>query len=190
MDYQVNLPEGQIGKWKVEKFTVTPEDEELERMRAFSNGGRFVRAGTYTQLMRGETLVMSDTPDEIRDHREPIYKAVGHCLVNGLGLGVVVNAMLKRQQVEHVTVIEIAPEVIQLVGQHYLAIYGDRLQIICSDALTWTPPKGTRYNVVWHDIWDTICADNLPEMHKLHRRYGRYADWQGSWCRWRCERSR
>jgi hypothetical protein len=32
--------------------------------------------------------------------------------------------------------------------------------------------KGKRYDMVWHDIWDDICSDNLEGMAKLHRKYG------------------
>jgi hypothetical protein len=66
----------------------------------------------------------------------------------------------------------------------------DRLRVIHADALKWMPPKVMRWSVVWHDIWDDISVDNLNEMTKLHRRYGRRCDWQGSWCRAECERAR
>jgi hypothetical protein len=58
-----------------------------------------------------------------------------------------------------------------------------RLTIHHGDALTYKWPVGTRWTVAWHDIWDTICEDNLPDMNRLHRRFGRRVDWQGSWCR-------
>jgi hypothetical protein len=35
--------------------------------------------------------------------------------------------------------------------------------------------------VAWHDVWANICEDNLPLMARLHRRYGRRVNWQGSW---------
>lgn len=193
--YKVNIPEGCSGDWRVEHFEVTEDDEKFERLRAIISGrGRFVPAGKYIRLIHKgrlmDVLVMSDTPDEIRDHLEAIHKARGHVLVNGLGLGIVIQAMLNKPEVEKVTVIEISPDVIALVGPHYQTHFGDRLEIIEADAFTWQPPKGVRYDVVWHDIWNDICADNLPEMHKLHRKYGRRAGWQGSWCRWRCEEQR
>ena len=75
---------------------------------------------------------------------------------------------------------------IDLVGPSFS--HDDRVNIICADAFEWRPPKGVRYNAVWHDIWDDICTDNLPEMTRLHRKYGRRADWQGSWCRELCKR--
>jgi hypothetical protein len=191
--YKVDVPEGQSGNWRVERFVVTERDADLERIRsAFASSARRipVPAGHYTRLMHGTgfgALVMSDTPAEMNDHRYAIHLAKGKVLVNGLGLGVVVQAMLEKPEVDHLTVIEISPDVIALVGDHYKERYGDRVEIIEADALTWKAPKGVRYDVVWHDIWKDICADNLPEMHKLHRKYGRRADWQGSWCRAECE---
>lgn len=32
-------------------------------------------------------------------------------------------------------------------------------------------------------IWPEIVTTNLPEMTRLHRKYGRRVGWQGSWCR-------
>lgn len=191
MSYKVDVPEGQSGVWVVERFEVSAQDEKFGQLRAIVTGrGRFVPKGRYTRLMRNGVLVATDTPDEIRDHRFAIYRAIGQVLINGLGLGITVQAMLNRPEVEKVTVIEISPDVIALVGPHYQERFGDRLEIIEADAFTWKPPKGVRYSVVWHDIWDHICSGNLPEMHKLHRKYGRRADWQGSWCRYECEQQR
>ncbi len=181
--YKVHVPEGEAGSWKVKCYTVTADNEKLQRIRAIFNGGRYVPAGTYTQLTRNGSLVMSDTPDEIRDHWSFICKASGNVLINGLGLGMVLQAILNKSEVDKATVIEISPEVVALVGEHYQEHYGSRLEIIQADALTWQPPKGTRYFAIWHDIWSDICSGNLPEMHKLHRRYGHRCNWQGSWGR-------
>jgi predicted membrane-bound spermidine synthase len=129
-------------------------------------------------------MIMSDTPAEVADHRELIHVASGSVLLNGLGLGVAARLILAKPVVTDVTIIELSPDVIKLVSPH---ISDPRLTIIEADAFTWQPPRGKRFNAVWHDIWDDICSDNLPGMHKLHRRYGRRADWQGSWCRELCE---
>ena len=191
--YKIDVPEGQSRDWRVEKFEVTEEDAKFERLRsAIAFGARCipVPVGHYTRLMCGAgfgALVMSDTPAEIEDHIDAIHFAEGEVLVNGLGLGVVAQAMLKKPEVDKLTVIELSLDVIQLVGDHYLSRFGERLEIINANAFTWNPPKGMHYDVVWHDIWNAICADNLPGMHRLHRRYGRRADWQGSWCRAECE---
>lgn len=186
----VDLPEGQIENWRVERFTITEEEARFDRMRASFQagmGGRGVRAGTYTRLMRGRTVVMSDTPAEKSDHFAPVRMAKGRILINGLGLGMVLNACLLLPDVTHATVVEKSAEVIELVGPHYTALFGERLTLVNADALHHLPAKGERFGMVWHDIWDHICVDNLKQMHALHRKYGRRADWQGSWCRELCE---
>jgi hypothetical protein len=179
--YQVNVPEGEVGSWKVSRYTISADDVQRQALRMMASGSRrHVPAGTYTKLTYHGQIIMSDTPDEIRDHFEVIRVARGTGLINGLGLGMVIQAVLRKEEVEHVTVIEKSPEVIQLVGPHYEKMFGKRLTIIEADALTWKPPKGARYDFVWHDIWSAMSAGNLPQMHKLHRRYGRFTYWQRS----------
>jgi len=156
-------------------------------MFSSSLGGREVTPGTYKRLMRNEETIMSNTPAEIDDLLEFIYAVKKHgtnVLINGLGLGVALTAVLKNEKVQSVTVVELSQDVIDLVGPTYK---DPRVEIIHADALKFTPPKNKRYSHVWHDIWDNICEDNLPDMHKLHRKYGRRCDWQGSWCRYDCE---
>lgn len=148
-------------------------------VRSAMKGRGYIPEGEYTSLTcKGRGIVMSDTPDEMRDHYHAFWKAKGHVLINGLGLGMVLGAILRKPEVEHVTVIEIDPDVIDLVGPHYAC---GRLTIINVDAFEYVPPKGARFGAAWHDIWDDYCADNLPEMTRLKRRYGRRADWQGCW---------
>ena len=174
---KVDVPEGQVGDWRVSKFSV---NKDVAVMSVFTDGpSRMVYPGTYTELTHRGHLVMSDTPAERHDHEEPVRRAIGSVLINGLGLGMVLQAVLDKPTVTDVTVIEIAPEVIQLVAPTYQ--HDPRLTIINDDAYTWQPPKGKRYNMVWHDIWPDLSLDNLPEMAKLHRKYGRRCDWQGSW---------
>lgn len=176
---KVTVPEGSKGDWVVERFTVDRED--FHSLFA----GRAVPVGqTFTRLMRGGTLVMSDTPAEMRDHMEPVYKAKGSCLINGLGLGMVLQAVLAKPEVTDVTVVEISQDLVDLVAPHYA---DPRLTVVCADAFEYVLPKGKRYQMVWHDIWDDICADNLPEMAKIHRKYGRRTDWQGSWSKELCQ---
>lgn len=173
------LPEGENGKWKVERFTITKDDARWYNINCH---GRPVEPGKYTRLMRGKTIVMSDTPQEMGDHLAFLHRAHGHVLINGLGLGMCLQ-VLDKPDVTKATVIEIDEEVIALVGPYYKKKYKDRLEIIHADALLWKPPSGIHYGAVWHDIWDNICDDNKPAMKKLHRRYAKICDWQWSWGR-------
>jgi hypothetical protein len=184
-EFKVNIPEGEKNGWVVRRITVTEDQSKWDRIRNAVHGSRrYTPAGTYTQLLTpGRNIMMSDTPDEIRDHMTMIYRAKGHVLINGLGIGVVLQACLNKDEVTHATIIELSQDVIDLVAPHYREKYGERLTIIKADALEYAPPKGERYGAVWHDIWPYICNDNLEEMKRLHRKYGRRTEWQGSWCR-------
>ncbi len=172
------IPPGESGDWIVKKFSVSEVNSAIDFHK---HGSRGVRAGDYTGLYRCGQVIMSDTSAELRDHHIPVRKALGLCLVNGLGLGCVVAGMLEKPGVDKVVVIEESQDVIDLVAPYFLERYGDRFECICADAYEYMPPKGERYGVVWHDVWDTLCGDNLPKMTKLHRKYGRRTEWQGSW---------
>jgi len=182
--YQSHVPEGSSGNWRIERFTVSEEEASFQNVRAsfsFSSSGQYIESGTYTRLMRGGTVVMSDTPSEIRDHIYFIYKANGNVLIGGLGLGVVVEACLEKDEVDHVTVIEISEDVIKLVGGYLKEKYGDRFTIIHADLLKWRPDKGQTWDCAWYDIWDNICTDNLPEITKIKRKMGRRTSFQEAW---------
>jgi spermidine synthase len=129
---------------------------------------------------------MSDTEAEIRDHLTIIYKAKGHVLIHGLGIGMVARTCLLKPEVASVTVVELQLDVIKLVGpwlEDIAAKANKRLTIIQGDAFTWKPPKEQKWDIVWHDVWNEICTDNLPQMSKLHRRFGKRCIWQDSWSR-------
>jgi hypothetical protein len=179
-EYTVTVPEGTAGDWEVRKITA-PKPWRNQQWERDIGIVRRVPRGTYTALVHQNTIVMSDTPDEIRDHMEAIEKAQGAVLITGLGLGVVVQAMLRKPEVTNVTVIEKSPEVIALVAPHYQQQFGERLAIIQADAFTWQPPTGVRYAVVWHDIWTYMLPENLIQMDMLKRHYTAVADWQGFW---------
>jgi Spermine/spermidine synthase domain len=183
----IDMPNGQSGDWKIEDFEVSKDEAKFFNMRAmFKPGSRGIRPGKYKRLKRNGTIVMSNTPSELRDHRYFVYKAKGNVLINGLGLGCVLSEIVAKDNVESITVIEISEDVINLVAPFFQN--PPRVNIIHADAFTWKPPKGVRYDAVWHDIWDFICTDNLKEMEKLHRKYGRRCDYQDSWCKALCKR--
>ena len=190
-DIRVDVPEGQSGDWRIERFTVDDAGASMHNLRdSIHGGGRGIVAGKYTKLMRGNTIVMSDTPAEIADHSYFVRsRAKGNVLINGLGLGWAVEALLQSEKVKTITVVEKSKDVINLVKQHYYdkCPKDKYLIIVHADALDYKPKRGQRFDAVWHDIWDYICGDNLEDMKTLHRKYGRRCDWQGSWCRYQCE---
>lgn len=187
--YKVDVPDGKKGDWSVETFEVTEEEANISYMRAaFGNPLSRVRAGTYKRLRQGNAVVMSNTPMEIATNRYFVLRAQGSVLINGLGLGMVLKAILTKPSVKDVTVVEASQDVIDLVGPTFAD--DPRVTIVHACAFDYKPPKGKRYDFVWHDIWTHISSSNLPEMHKLHRKYGRLTEQQASWCRDECERMR
>ncbi len=183
--YKVAIPEGQSGPWRVEKFEV-PETMDVARIR-YTMQGRPVPPGTYTKLYKKGSLdlMMTDTRQEILDCSKILCQGVGRILINGLGLGMIVSGLLRRESVTHIDVVEIDEDIISLVLPH---ITDERLVVYHEDAFTIQWPKGTRWNYVWHDIWPSICSDNLPDIRKLKQRYGHRTDMQGVWAEYECRR--
>lgn len=179
------IPDAVSGEWAIKTFTVL--GTELSEKMQFIKTGRYTPHGTYKKLVRGSTLVMSNTPDEIRDFSHLVTSAHGNILINGLGLGCLIKCLLDKVEVEHIKVIEKSQDVINLVSPYFS---DNRLEIVHADAFEYKPPKGERYDFVWHDIWDYITTDNLPEMRALHKKYSRRTKWQDSWCIALCKRKR
>lgn len=178
----VDLPECEQDGLTVERFTI-----ERNSLANFRLGSRATRPGTYTALKLNGRLWMSDTDAEKHDHIEAVFKMAGlqarRVLINGLGLGMVLKAALAMEHVEHIDVVELDERVIKLVGAHYAK--DPRVQIHHADAYEQTTrwPKGTRWDVGWSDIWPDICTDNLENMARLRRSYGRRTKWHDCWSR-------
>lgn len=179
MKIDINVPDGESGEWKV-KTIVVPEPDALQKARAaLRDHGRIVPAGTYKILYRNREVIMSNTPDEIRDFMGFVNVAKGRVLVNGLGLGVLLQALIDKPEVEQILVVEISEDVIKLVAPTYNT--NPKVTIIQADAFGYIPPKGLIFDYVWHDIWDTLDSENLVEMSKLHRKYAKKTKHQDSW---------
>jgi hypothetical protein len=177
---KVDIPEGKSGDWSVTKFTVTEDQAKLENMRLAFKGQsrRVIPPGTYTRLIHGRSVVMSDTPAEAWEHLRLYRAAHGDVLLNGLGLGFCLSALLRKDSVQTLTVIEKSDDVLKLVAP---SITDPRVTIIHADATIWRPQKGVRFDCVWHDIWTNICGDNKKQMTMLRRAYGRRTGWQSCW---------
>lgn len=188
---KTEIPEQEYKDWVIKRFTIDKEKASLFNMRQIfgGHGHRAVKPGTYTKFGkvnegRADTLWMSDTPAELNDHYYAAWAAKGHCLIAGLGLGIIVEACLRHTEVTKVTVLELEQDVIDLVGGYLHEKWGkDKLEFIQCDALEWKPPKDAYYDMAWFDIWPVIDMYNWDEYKLLHRRYGRKAAWKGSWGR-------
>lgn len=185
LNIAVTVPDGRQGEWSVETLKLTEQDVALDNMRwrMRRQPHMVCHPGTYKRLVHDRRgTVMSNTTMEVLTNRPIIRAARGDVLVNGLGLGMVLAAILQKPEVRHVTVVELDKDVIALVGPHFAEAQSKgRLTIVHHDCFTYQPPKGARFDAVWHDIWDEISSDNLSAMTRLKRKYGRRCDWQGCW---------
>lgn len=180
--FKSEVPEGQAGEWRIERFTVRAPQVADRRPPWFR-----ARPGRYTRLKRGPTVFMTDLYDEWWTQRRAVEAACrrgGSVLITGLGLGLIIESMLRPDDigVERVTVIERSAEVIALVAPHLLGRYGERLRVVQADAFEWRPAAGQRFTVGWHDIWPNPLDESVfPQIDRLHRHYRECCDWQWSW---------
>lgn len=182
-----DVPPGEAEAWRVERFTVSKSDASFFNLRCAINparGDRSILPGKYTKLSYYNQVIMSDTPAEKRDHLNYILEAKGDVLVTGLGLGWVIEGLFLNPKVKTVTVIEKELDVLHLVGNHLQKKYSKKLNIICGDAFCPPLPITAKFDCIWHDIWETICGDNWPEIKELRRIYRKYCKiiYQSSWC--------
>lgn len=220
--YGSTMDEGRTEHWIVQRFDITEQDAIRFLLESATGGSRPVLPGEYRRLMHfpkgvpdnltrdsfripqgdGSRIMMSDILPEIADHMDAIKAARGRCLVNGLGLGVVVEAMLRKPEVDRVEVVERDAEVIQLVGTQLFAKYGtQRLTIHAYDAFAFAHHYDTmadrlaasdlpqKFSVVWHDIWPDIHHSNLRGMQRLREMYQPHCAWQGCWAERECHQN-
>jgi hypothetical protein len=184
------VPHGKRGAWEISTLIKEKEFEGLGLLGLLrtmrDNPETYVPPGTYKRLVNRQraTVVMSNTPFEVRTNYEAQRDAKGHVLINGLGMGMLLEALLHKEGVTLITVVEFSDDLIHLVGPHYRKLAGEKgveLEIVHDNAFLFQPRRV--YDYVWHDIWDNISPENLPDMADLNRKYGKFAHKQGTWTR-------
>jgi len=144
---------------------------------------RFADEGHYKNLLINGALFMSDTYAEISEHFELLREARGRVLISGLGLGVALKMCIESERVEHTTVVELSTDVCELIVPQFIERYGEeRFTILNADARH--PErfvKAAHFDYAWHDIWETISGENLPEMLDMQRRWLPYCTQQAFW---------
>lgn len=159
MYIELNIKEQQIGDWSIKSL--------------YDNDKK------YQQLLFGQEIKMANTPDIVADYIEFLNIAEGNILINGLGIGMCVAHLLKKQTTKHITVIELNESIFQLVTPYFKN--NANCTLVCGNAFNFEPSKGTIYDYVWHDIWTYITADNVKQAEHLFNKYKNIAKWQGAW---------
>lgn len=187
------IPEGQSGEYAIEYYTI-PEDKArlAVTMATYSRDylGREIFAGEFCKLTHKGNIIMSDSGGERDSNTEIVREAQGNVLIAGLGIGMVLCAILPKPEVKSVTVVELSHDVCHLVLPHlakYLGKYITKLRIAEDDIFSYVPDH--KYNVIYFDIWGDYSGDTYEETKVLHRRYSKYLDrtdghYMQSWMRW------
>jgi len=108
-------------------------------------------------------IIMSDSEFELDDQEEFLSSnPYGHIVIGGLGLGVIVDRLLKRREVLSIEVIEIDTDVIDLIEEKFYL--NKKVSIICGDARSYDFSKLEKNpNYVFLDIWDGDDGDSYKE---------------------------
>lgn len=162
------------GEAKISRIEVTEDAAMWDNLRYIRDGNSIfcVDAGHYTRLVVGSELMMSDTPMERRTNRHFVQQATGHVFIAGLGLGLVIQALLNKEEVTKITVLEKSKDVIHLVAPKFQS---NKLEIIEGDIFEWLPSKGQTFDTIYFDIWATLDQDLIKsEMNPLVRKFRKY----------------
>jgi len=116
--------------------------------------------------------IMSDCPLEYEDRRD-FFKSNPHgfIVVGGLGLGVVVDELLEIDSVDHIFIVEIDSEVINLTGGKYkdnqkVTIVHADVRDFDLDILPETPSS------IYMDIWDDDLGTSYEERVDVCKHWG------------------
>ena len=182
MKIDINVPNGKSGIWEVKDLIINNNITSVNRF----NDYRTIPNGKYKKLTREGKVIMANTPDEIEDFMPFVQRAHGDILINGLGLGTIIVALLTKDNINSITVIENSQDVIKLVATTYLD--DKRVTIILDDAFTRSVGNKESYDFIWHDIWDTIDPNNISEMNILKEKYKKIAYYQECWAEQDCKK--
>lgn len=167
-----------VGCAEVTHYTVT----KLDVLRELMHGGPCEEGTVAILRVNGKTM-MSDTRHERLTNWEVRHKAQGNVLIAGLGIGMVLHAIVPKDEVRAVTVIEKEPDVIKLISPSLPKSY--KLKVVCADIFDWRPPEGAKFDCIYFDIWaDASNGAATPDRRKLSARFKKYKaqnGWMGSW---------
>lgn len=172
------MPEGSRGQWTIERFEVTEEDSRHLFRKDIRNRKQrptvWTPPGIYTRLTTEHPTawgwpggeIMTDRLGELRAIADFLSRASGSILECGLGLGLFVQAAIAMPAIGTITVIEVEPDIIEMVGSQF---NDPRLTIIEGDFRRWHAGV-RRFDRAWID---TIQAHNE---RSVISRYQRCAD--------------
>ena len=139
--------------------------------------GMFDYKFTYPQIVEGGSTWMSVTPNEIYTMQRPIAEAKGNVLTLGCGMGYYAYMVSEKDDVDHVTIIEKEPDVIELFNTYILPQFAhkDKVMVIQADAFDYMEKlEDGVFDYCFADIWignlDIIPYIRLKKMCRRFRK--------------------
>lgn len=169
---QINLDflkDEKVGRYSIETIKISEKEAEFQNIRCIINNRpeQMVQPGTFKVLKENGSIWMSNTLMEVKTHQEAIKKAKGKVLVAGLGLGMYLTAIKDKLEVEEIVVVEKSKDIISLTGKYFKD--NKKIKIVNTDIFKYQTKE--KFDFIWLDIWQDICADNLKEMKKLKNKF-------------------
>lgn len=169
-------------------FEVSKQDALMTYLKATAAGdgrqyvpeGRYVKLLVYSEEREKWEVMMSDTPHEREETRRALRGLRGDVLIAGLGLGMLVHAAARKRSVRSVTVVELNPEIIRLVGP----TLPKNVRVVQGDARTWLPDDGATFDSIFLDIWPNIGDEMHAETQTMLAHYApllRAGGWMEAW---------
>lgn len=157
------IPEGKIGDWSIEHKVSPPGTVfSTANIRCQMFGGQKSQKISWPHethwhyLKEGGITWMSDVPCEHAQTLDCLRGVRGRVLVGGLGLGLACDILARRKSVTGLTVVELQPEVVQLVSLHFTFPQGGRLTVVNDDLLKFLEAyDGPPFDHAFYDIWQS-----------------------------------
>jgi len=151
------LPIGRASNYIIKKSVL----EKGTLMRTYSPAGAFYLDRTdssmpVVKLMKGNQVIMSDTPMEQMGLRVPVGLAHGKVLVIGLGIGIFPTLLREyNKRVENVLIIETSRHVVKLVYPH---IRNSKTTIQICDGWGFLTACIDKFDFIFIDVWPAITT--------------------------------
>lgn len=127
----------------------------------------FAQPLPFTLVYEGDTLWMSDTPQERLMMLAGTSGMAGHLLVAGGGLGMYPQFALRHGRAERITLVERHPAVAALLGQTLAGLPVEIVNAGAAQFLAEAAAAGARFDSCYIDIHPTIDPRWLPGLNWL-----------------------
>jgi hypothetical protein len=131
-------------------------------------------------LLKGNKTLMSSTMSLKEDYIPVIEKCSGKVLLSGLGLGIILEELVKKEDITKIIVVEKYQEVIDLVWDN---INTNKAEIICDDIFNYLDDIKEEFDWMYFDVWeDKSVKTHLDIVAPLRKKAQKYLPYSKILC--------